>query len=504
MNRSIVSFILVTLLSFSMYSQQRIDDPLDKESMRADLALFRKIREAANSGVNKYRSTKEIDSIYRWAEKQISNSSSYLDFYNILWGITDFEGSLHNSLHLPPKVRKHLREEPDGYFPYPIKIIQGKALVNKDSLEIPLGSEILSINYLGIEEIIPKLHKYYTTDGFNKTGKEIGLNSNFSSYYRLAFGRQKSFLISYRSSITNAIMQIETSSIARKEYYENFKARHSKTYDGPSYEVDIDPPYTFELIDNTIGHLCIYSFSIGWNEKHPKHIEYVHFLDSIFDFIDVKGINDLIVDVRHNGGGSDPNDLVTYSYLTNRNFSENIDAWVTFLKPPYWKYVKEVSIFSKPFEKKAYYKALNGDFPVKKGNRYYQDSTSSDRKVREPNRLAFQGNIYLLVSPRTASAGSLFAAMVAGNENTKTIGRETQGGYYGHNGHIPIRYRLSKSKIKFMFSLVNLKQDVPKKGSQLRGSGVVPDHKVEQSYEDFLSNKDTELEYTIALVKKNQ
>lgn len=502
MNRLIVFLALTTLCSFSSYSQKTIDDPFDQESMRKDLALFREIREAANSGVNKYRSEKEIDNIYSWANTEISNSSTLIDFYNILWEITDFEGSLHNSLFLPPKANKNYRQESEGYFPYPIKIIGGKVHINFENEEIPLGSQIVNINNLSIKEIIPSLYKYYTTDGFNITGKEIGINAGFSSYYRLEYGKQDLFEVQYLKQNSDDTIKIELKSVARADYFKNFVKRHSLTYDGLSYEVDEDPPYRFSVIEGNIGHLSIHSFSIGSNENHPKHIEYVHFLDSIFELVQTKKIDDLIIDVRHNGGGSDPNDLVTYSYLTDRNFSENIDAWTTFTKPPYWRYNKERSIFLKPLERMIYHKILKKDFPVGKEERYYQDATSSDRKIRTPNKLSFKGNIYLLVSPRTASAGSLFAAMAAGNENTTTIGRETQGGYYGHNGHIPVRYRLPKSKIKFMFSIVNLKQDVPQKDSQLFGRGILPDFVVEQSFQDFLANKDTELEYTIDLIKK--
>lgn len=500
MNRIIL--ISITLFSLAAHGQHSIDDPYSTEYMREELALFRTIRKAANSGVLKYRSQQEIDSIYTWAENQISSSSTFLDFYNILWEITNFEGSLHNAVHMPPKMAQSLREESTGYFPYPIKIIGGKIYLNTSHAEIPLGSEIVSLNGSNMEEIMPRLYKYYTTDGFNKTGKEIGINANFSHYYRMTFGQNDTFKVMYKHPDSAVTKEIKIKSIDRKGYYQNFKNRHSKPFDGPSYDEDIDPPYAFNWIDNSIGHLSIYSFSIGWNETHPDHLTYVNFLDSVFQLIETKGIRDLIVDVRHNGGGSDPNDLVTYSYLTDRNFTENIDAWVTFRTPPYWKYVKEVSIFSKPFEMKGYKKALIEDFPEIRGERFYQDSTSSDRKVRGPNSHAFKGNIYLLVSPRTASAGSLFAAMVAGNPNTITIGKETQGGYYGHNGHIPIRYRLPKSKIKFMFSIVNLQQDVPKKDNQLPGRGIMPDYEVEQSFEDFMKNRDATLDYTIKLIKE--
>lgn len=107
-----------------------------------------------------------------------------------------------------------------------------------------------------------------------------------------------------------------------------------------------------------------------------------------------------------------------------------------------------------------------------------------------------------MISPRVASAGSLFAALSASEENTVVVGEETQGGYYGHNGHTPIHYTLPKSKLKMYFSIVNLEQDVPKKENQPIGSGIMPDYKIGQSYEDFIKNEDTQLNYILELIKK--
>ena len=76
------------------------------------------------------------------------------------------------------------------------------------------------------------------------------------------------------------------------------------------------------------------------------------------------------------------------------------------------------------------------------------------------------------------------------------------GGYFGHNGHTPIEYELPNTKIKTQFSIVNLEQDVPKKASQIFGRGIIPDHEVKQTLEDFLQNKDTQFEYTLKLIEQ--
>jgi C-terminal processing protease CtpA/Prc len=250
--------------------------------------------------------------------------------------------------------------------------------------------------------------------------------------------------------------------------------------------------------------LTINDFGLG-NENDPRHLRYVSFLDSVFINVKQNNIKNLIVDVRYNGGGTDPNDLVTYSYLTNRNFSENTQAWVSFKKIPYVKYIyTKVPRFLRPFGIRKYNKPFQKEFPKEVDGKFYQDATSSDHKIRTPNKNAFNGNIYLLISPRVASAGSLFAAMVASNKNTIVIGEETMGGYYGHNGHTDLGYILPKSKIETFFSVVNLEQDVSKKSNQIYNRGIIPDYNVTQTYEDYLIHKDTQMEVTLELISKSK
>ena len=94
--------------------------------------------------------------------------------------------------------------------------------------------------------------------------------------------------------------------------------------------------------------------------------------------------------------------------------------------------------------------------------------------------------------------------MVAGNDNTTVIGEEAMGGYYGHNGHTPFDYKLPNSKIEFSFSIVNLEQDVPEKPNQKYDRGIIPDYDITQTFEDFLENKDTQMNFTLELIKQRE
>ena len=500
-----ITSTFLLLISSIVVLGQSIDEPFSKKKMRKDLEVFKEIRLKANSGLYKYRTEQQIDSIYNWAEKEIEKSSTYLDFYNIICQLTDFEGSLHNDTDFPSKYWKSLRNEPYGYFPYPIKWVDGKWRINFDIGEIPLGAEIISINQRPISEIIQNLYKYYSTDGINTTGKRIGLRTHFSRYYRWNYGLTEDFEVQYKLPSSSQVHTKKLKSISYSSYYKNFNTRYSKPYDQIYYaDLDENEKYKYEQINGFTGVLTIHTFSMG-NEATDEHKKYSKFLDSVFLDIKTNTIKNLIIDVRQNGGGTDPNDLITYSYLTKRNFQENKDAWISFEKIPLIRYIDFwLPKFLRPIFVGKYNKEFQEEFPVVKNGKFYQGDNSQDHLIREPNKNAFKGTIYLLVSPAIASAGSLFAAMVAGNENTIAIGEETMGGYYGHNGHTPLAYKLPKSKIEITFSVVNLEQDVPKKSNQFYNRGIIPDSEISQTYQDFLGHKDTQMEYTLQLIKKKE
>jgi hypothetical protein len=495
--------LFLLLLSKPAFSQS-VDDAFSHKKMHKDLAVFKDLRKKANSGLYKYRTEKQIDSIYNWADAEIEQLSTYRDFYNLISTLTDFEGSLHNDTSIPEKTWENLRSEKSGYFPLPMKWIEGKWIINFEEGEIPLGSQMVSINRIPFDEVISNLYKYYTTDGFNVTGKRIGIRTHFARYFRLHYGLKDQFSVAYKTHNSQKVVTKSISSVSHASYYMNFQNRYSKNFDDIYYATLTEKQkYNFKKIDSLTGKLTIYTFNMG-DEKAEEHLNYVKFLDSIFIQLKDENIKNLIVDIRQNGGGTDPNDIVTFSYLTQKNFQENQKAWISFKKIPLLKYYNSgVPRFLRPLGVGKFNKEFQEIFLSEIDNRYYQNENSSDHKIWTPNKNAFTGTVYLLVSPAIASAGSLFAAMLAGNENTITVGEETMGGYYGHNGHTPLEYKLPKSKMVILFSVVNLEQDVPKKDNQIQGRGIIPDYNVLQSYQDYLTQTDTQLNFVYDLIKKN-
>ncbi len=492
-------FKIVVLLFFPLVMLSQ-NEKWDQGKLKQDLTIFREIREKANSGLYKYRTKQQIDSIYFWAFSQINKPKTLLDFYKIILKITDFEGSVHNDTTLPDEFQNKFSSG-NVFFPYPVKLIEGRLVINFQNAEIPLGSEIHSINKIKTNKIIKDFYKYYTTDGYNISGKSIGLTGSFGKYFEMEYGPQQSFLVEY--SLLNSSKKLikKITAVSNDTRKENFKNRFSLPIDSLQFN-KAKNKYSFKIISKNTAVLAIHTFSIGKNAKAKEHLAYKKYLDSCFQYLSKNNqINNLIVDVRNNGGGSDPNDILTFSYLTQKPYRENAAAYVSFQEIPFADYfVYDETEPQKKLEEKNDFEAdLKEEFPKLENGKYNQDEKFN--LLLQPDANNFKGQIYLLISPRIASAGSLFASLVTGNTNAVVIGEETMGGYFGHNGHTPVEYELPNTKIKTKFSIVNLDQDVPKKANQIFGRGIIPDHEVKQTLGDFLQNKDTQFEYTLKLIE---
>lgn len=490
--------VLILFLPLFVCSQ---NEKWPAEKLKEDLSIFREIREKANSGLYKYRTKQQIDSIYSWGFSQIKEPKELTEFYKIILQITDFEGSLHNATTLPEDFEKKYSSG-SVFFPYPVKLIQNQLILNFENPEIPLGSQIHSINGIATQKLLPALYKYYTTDGYNISGKSIGIGSSFAKYFQMEYGSQKSFLVEY--SIRNQTQKLTKTiaSVSNETRKENFKKRFSLPIDSLQYNRAKDK-YSFKVISGNTALLSVHTFVIGRNAKHKEHLAYKKYLDSCFNYLSKNNqIKNLIVDARNNGGGTDPNDIVTFSYLAEKPFRENASAHINFQKIPFAEYLvyEETEPHRKQEEKKDFEDELNEEFPKLENAKYIQEEKFNP--LLQPDKNCFKGQIYLLISPRIASAGSLFASLVAGNTKAIVIGEETMGGYFGHNGHTPIEYELPNTKIKTQFSIVNLEQDVPKKPNQIFGRGVIADHEISQTLEDFMQNKDPQFEYILKLIEK--
>lgn len=280
--------------------------------------------------------------------------------------------------------------------------------------------------------------------------------------------------------------------------------RHSARVDSV-IDFSVQPKYSFRMLNPTTGLLNLRIFSMATGSDDPAFAVYVRFIDSVFNELNKNGVYNLIMDIRSNPGGSDPTFEQPMMYLTDKTFKENNLAYIIFDGLPYEQYFWGTSTAARINEQELAEgkKMLKDYFPSLQNGRNIQNEKYNP--VYHPKNPAFNGRLYLLIDENTASAASHLASLVkAYARNTTIVGVETIGGYYFHNGHMALIYELPNSKIKTKFSIVYVVQDAVVKADQPEGRGTMPDHEVWPTFDDFMQNRDTQMEFVLKLINEHK
>lgn len=476
---------------------------LPARQVLADLQLLQRIKEAADAGLYKYHAKRQLDSAFAALRARVTGPFTVLQAYRLVAELTDYEGSLHNDTTLPDSVQQALHAEAT-YFPYPLKLVAGQLLVNATGAPLPVGAVVHSIDGHPARQLVRELGAYYTTDGLNQTGKQMGLAESLPEYYRWYYGPQTAFAVRYSLPTAPAdTLQRTLPAVSYAATERAFARRHSRLFDHDYFE---EPArrYRFQMLPRQrAAVLTLPTFELG-EDGTAGHRQYARFLDSCFQMLRrTPAITSLVVDVQANGGGDDNNDMLAFSYLAQRPFREHRAARAAFGRVPYRRYL---TVAHDTAERAALVadaaRTLAREFTAGSGGQWH--GTARSNPVFQPQALRFRGQGYLLVSSRVASAGSMFAAMVRGNTTAVVVGEETMGGYYGHTGHQSLTYTLPHTGIQVSFAWVDLDQDVPTRPTQPPGRGILPDTTITQSPADFLANRNAALLAVLRLIGARQ
>lgn len=473
-----------------------LKDRITSEQFVEDLHTFRTIREKVNSGLYVYRSKKEIDSMYQLAETEAANCKSIFDFYKVIARLTGFEGSCHNYTDLPNHASYYLTQKPE-YLPVTLKNVDGRLLQDSKDVALPLGAEILSVNGVSAKEMISRFSQYYFSDGYSMPYKEItGFERGMLDKFYIEFGTHKNYVIRYQWN--GKENEVSLPGISLENFKKLQESRHSLTFDKKL----LSEKYSFTKEEEGIYRLSLRGFDFATGKEDPAYKKFSTFLDQMMDTLEREKIKNLIVDLRGNTGGTGALYEKVFSYLTQRPFRDSHYAYTKFNEVPMEEKLVITPLFlSNGVTDKnglnAYLKSL---YPKAVQEKYYWADDKNPSVL--PHEKTFKGQLYLLVDHRVASAASHLASLIKSYTNAVVIGKETVGGYYEHNGHLPLVYELPNTGIQTGFSIVHVIQDAQNLPDQKKGQGIIPHIEVHQTGQEFLDQTDVYLKKALELKKK--
>jgi hypothetical protein len=461
---------LTSLLFFLNITALAQGDYLQPLAMQQDLDHLKRYIRKWHPTYDDYTSQIEWDSIYKELKKRATSPLSLREFSLLVRQAVAKVGCGHMYVYSKTK-NDSLRLMPLTVWVDSTKLFV-RSYKAKDTVKY-MGSEIISINAHPSDSIINAATGIIFSDGYNATHKLSVLERDLGiTYYRL-FGAADKFVITLQTQkgtldtlVLNAVLPKHLPKMPVAGYrgatllhkgagVSLFKAN----FDSLTRVMDID------------------DFDAKGQRKSSR---------LAFKSLNKDKIENLVLDLRDNGGGS----IFKGNYLLTHLLDQQVVPFVITRKPNL--------LFFNPRFKAAFWERITPilftlnpiQFPSKHGwNHAFL--------FKKRGRNHFNGSVYVLTNGGTFSMASLVASYLKHKRSAIIIGQETGGSEYASRSSASGIIVLPNSKLHVEFNVYQTIHQIKMKDS---GHGVMPDHKTYASASDRLRFIDVEFEKAKQLI----
>jgi C-terminal processing protease CtpA/Prc len=251
-------------------------------------------------------------------------------------------------------------------------------------------------------------------------------------------------------------------------------------------------PWSLQKIDTLNAALLRIGSLDNFALSDNKKIFFKNFLEDSFNEIKKWKVENLILDLRNNGGGELKNSILLYSYLANGSFQFSKEIEISSITPP--TYVQYTN-----YDKAIKFNPIKFKSVVKKEETVFYLNEHFSMIKTQPASSCFKGNLFVMIRNTASSAGCL-AAYIHSNKRGTIIGEENRDNYTGYSSGVPVVLTLPHSKIRINIPLRKFTYVTGKD----TGRGTIPDLPVSMSCEDFFNGHDTDIEHTLKFLDSRQ
>ena len=433
------------------------------DELRQDFTVARRTYEKIHPGLYWYTPKDSMDHYFDQAYNGLTDSLTELQFRNRMAYVIAKIKCGHTSVRFSKAYTNWAEKAGTSIsFPFSVKTWGGDSMViirnafRKDSLLIP-GTILLSVNGRNVQQLLSGMCDLISTDGNSMNFKYQLISSGFPIWYRYAYGLQREYKIQF----VGADNSIQT------EVLRNYNPRADTTERRPHPPFQSPPSrkrrkaaallQSRNLAIDSSGQMAVMTLNTFTKAKLKR------FFRQSFATLHKKGIPNLVIELRNNGGGSITNSNRLIRYITNHPFKVADTCAAIGFKYPYPKLVddgfwyKVEHLFVSPFRGK------DGRYHFKQ----------LERKVNQPySHHHYDGQVYIITGGYTFSASTLFITPLKGQKNVTVVGEETGGGAYGNTAVNLPEVRLPNTGLRVRLPLYRL---IINKNLPHDGRGIQPD-----------------------------
>ncbi len=482
-------FITIVTLFCSCAASNKNYNPAKKYSaatLQKDYSLLRNILEDKHPSMYWYMPKEKMDAYFDKYYGDIKDSMTEQQFaWHILAPLIQKIHCGHTSVGMSKAYGKWVRGKSIPAFPLYMKIWNDTMAVTanlnyKTDSIFKRGTLVTSVNGIPNKLLIKYMLEFLPEDGYAENVNYIRLSANFPYYHRNVFGLNKIYSVGYLDSTgqeqkVNVPLFVPTKdslrkdSVIRKERKEEPKENKLLRF----RSLQIGSGKKFAL-------LTVNTFSDG-------HLR--SFFRRSFRQLRKEKIDNLIVDVRSNGGGRVGLSTLLTKYLSRKQFR----IADTLFTPDrglgrYAKYIRggvlnniEMFFISR--------KNKDGNYHIRRLEKHFY----------KPKGKAYTGNEYILTNGPTFSAAALFCSAMKGQDSVTLVGEETGGGWYGNDGIMIPDIILPHTKVRVRLPLYRL---VQANHPAVKGTGIPPDVYIGTNYDALINGYDKKLSEVIRMISE--
>ena len=460
-----------SIFAFTSSASSTEVENLSVKQMQAELALIQEVLETQHPNLGLHQSKKEFRASFSKTRKELTHSLSPQEYYRIVLPLVAQVRDGHTCIFMSEEAERKFFYFQNG-FPLLLNFLHDRTVVSEESYPFPAGATVTKIDGRPIEEIVQILSNYACNDGSNSSSDLYEANKNFPTLYSLAFEEPRTDFI-----LTFADEKGEESE--RRYGGETLSYAAAKYRDGSW----LPKPFMWgkKLEESEAFYLRVRTFLADKGR-------FAATLESVFKEISDLGVEELILDLRGNPGGTIDNASLLLAYLLNKKhyFPKHIHVPKAKLQP-----LMDV--------KKRTDLNSNSKDPVAAANNVLRRiHRFGGRRKAQPQgyyvlltqrvwgKKAYKDGLHVLIDSGTFSAASMMAAQIDLNRKATFYGEPT-GGSPNRNCNAPsFFYELPHSKFRLDVAWACNIQDPNSKGDLFEPDYFFSDTKPDRRRADRL------------------